>query len=191
MLANNQSQVVGGINMSNLSAYALTFVSKDRPGIVADVTKILFENGFNIADSSSTLLKGVFSMILLVEHSKTVDLQKIEALFAEARLNVSAYEIPGNQNAEPTQTDKFIISVYGADKPGIVYHIAAKLYEQSINIVDLQTQVTGETSKEAYIMILEVALPAEVDKEWIRNLKETADGIGTDITIRRLETYEL
>jgi len=46
--------------------FAITFVAEDRPGIVADVTKILYDNGFNIDDSSSTLLRGIFAMILVV-----------------------------------------------------------------------------------------------------------------------------
>jgi len=177
--------------MSEHTAYALTFISKDRPGIVADVTKVLYENGFNIADSSSTLLRGVFSMILLVEHKSNMTTQKIESLFSMKGIIISVYEIPTVQIEKPVLEDNFIISVYGADKPGIVHHIAAKLYEKNINIVDLQTQTAGEPLQDAYIMVLEVVVPSDTDREWVQSLKDAAKEIGTDITIRRLETYEL
>ncbi|MDR0453185.1 MAG: transcriptional regulator [Deferribacteraceae bacterium] len=177
--------------MSNRTAYALTFVSKDRTGIVADVTKVLYENGFNIADSSSTLLSGIFSMILLVEHSNKMSTQEIELLFSATGLKISAYEISDARSVKTETDNRYIISVYGADKPGIIHHITAKLYEINVNIADLQTHIAGDAQDEVYIMILEVALPPDTEEEWVQELKKTADGIGTDITIRRLETYEL
>ena len=178
--------------MSERTAYALTFVLKDRTGIVADVTKVLYENGFNIADSSSTLLQGIFSMILLVKHDNKMTIQEVGSLFTAVGLNPSVYEISNYSAKASEQMNNFIISVYGADKPGIVHHITAKLYERKINIVDLQTQVAGKPPKEAYIMILEVLAPMDAkEEEWIAVLKETASEIGTDINIRRLETYEL
>ncbi|HSO20332.1 MAG TPA: ACT domain-containing protein [Desulfosarcina sp.] len=35
--------------------FIMTAFGKDRPGIVADVTEILFENGRNLEDTSMTL----------------------------------------------------------------------------------------------------------------------------------------
>ena len=50
--------------------YALSFVNTDSKGIVAETTKVLFNHGFNLADSSSTLLQGIFSMIFIVTNEK-------------------------------------------------------------------------------------------------------------------------
>ena len=54
----------------NLTHFAVTIISKDRPGIVADVTEVLFRLGCNIEDSSCTMLGGDFAMILIVSHDK-------------------------------------------------------------------------------------------------------------------------
>ncbi|MCW8892707.1 MAG: amino acid-binding protein, partial [Deltaproteobacteria bacterium] len=48
--------------------FALTIIGRDRPGIVSQVTEILFHRGFNIADSSCSILGGQFSMILLISN---------------------------------------------------------------------------------------------------------------------------
>lgn len=170
--------------------YALTFVAKDRPGIVAEVTKVLFEKGFNIADSSSTRLQGIFSMILLVEHANTMDKVEISSFFKSNDLKPSVHEIEASPKDE-NDKEHYVISVYGADKPGIVHNITASLYEKGINILDLQTQVAGAPPKEAYIMILEVIVPDALGQGWIEPLKEKAAAIGTDITIRSLDVYEL
>ena len=45
--------------------FIMTAFGKDRPGIVADVTEMLYENGCNLEDTSMTLLAGEFTLILL------------------------------------------------------------------------------------------------------------------------------
>src|SRR5512137_773860 len=54
----------------NMAHFAVTIISKDRPGIVADTTEVLFRLGCNIEDSSCTMLGGDFAMILIVSHAK-------------------------------------------------------------------------------------------------------------------------
>ena len=48
--------------------FALTVVGRDRPGIVSQVTEILYRLGCNIADSSCSILGGQFAMILILSH---------------------------------------------------------------------------------------------------------------------------
>jgi formyltetrahydrofolate hydrolase len=43
--------------------FIMTAFGHDRPGIVADVTQILYENGCNLEDTSMTLLAGQFTLI--------------------------------------------------------------------------------------------------------------------------------
>src|SRR5437879_1086262 len=45
---------------------AVTAVGRDRPGIVARVTKALLDQGCNLGETSMTRLRGEFAMILLV-----------------------------------------------------------------------------------------------------------------------------
>jgi glycine cleavage system transcriptional repressor len=170
--------------------YALTFVAEDKPGIVARVTRVLYEKGFNIQDSSSTLLQGVFSMILLVEHSEQLFPEEIESFFP-ADLSPSVHIMGDRESPAEASFEHYVISVYGADKPGIVHTITENLYKMGINIVDLQTQTTGIPPKDTYIMILEVLVPENIGEEWVSSLKKAADSIDTDISVRRLETYEL
>ena len=174
----------------NKYLYALTFVSEDKPGIVARTTHVLFEKGFNIQDSSSTLLQGVFSMILLVEHQEHLLVEEIEAFFPKD-LKPSVYLMENKKQNKSGLPEHYVLSVYGADKPGIVHTITEELYKQGINIVDLQTQSTGVPPKDTYIMILEILVPEALGDGWTTPLKEVAKNIGTDVTVRRLETYEL
>src|SRR5512144_1513233 len=50
--------------------YAVTIIGKDRPGIVAGATEVLYRLGCNIEDSSCTMLGGEFAMILIISHDR-------------------------------------------------------------------------------------------------------------------------
>ncbi|MEF3255598.1 MAG: ACT domain-containing protein [Deferribacterales bacterium] len=169
--------------------YAITFVAEDRPGIVADVTKILYENGFNIEDSSSTLLRGMFAMILIVSKKEALDIKEVEDIFSQLNyMKISVKKV--NRNYHPLKGDSYSISVYGADKAGIVYKVTDYLAKKSINIIDLQTKVAGKEDKPIYIMIMEIIAPEGLDKNWINDLKSLSKEVGVDISVKYIETYE-
>ncbi len=43
--------------------FLLTAFSKDRPGIVADISQLIYENGCNLEESAMTNLAGEFAML--------------------------------------------------------------------------------------------------------------------------------
>ena len=45
----------------------VTVLGKDRTGIIAAVSGLLYREGVNILDISQTILSGMFTMIMLVE----------------------------------------------------------------------------------------------------------------------------
>ena len=45
----------------------VTVLGKDRTGIIAAVSNLLYQDGVNILDISQTILSGMFTMIMLVE----------------------------------------------------------------------------------------------------------------------------
>jgi len=45
----------------------ITVLGKDRTGIIAAVSGLLYQEGVNILDISQTILSGMFTMIMLVE----------------------------------------------------------------------------------------------------------------------------
>src|SRR5437870_73749 len=51
---------------SNVPSFALAAIGRDRPGIVAACARTLFEQGCNVEDSSMTLLRGNFAVMLVL-----------------------------------------------------------------------------------------------------------------------------
>ncbi len=49
----------------------VTVVGKDKKGIIANVTRVLFENDVNVVDISQTIMQDMFTMIMMVEFDKS------------------------------------------------------------------------------------------------------------------------
>src|SRR5262249_9439678 len=103
----------------------LTGVGRDRVGIVAELSEILYELGGKLLDSSMTLLRGEFAVILMAQlpESQTIDGLRARLAQSEERhgMNVFLRELtPDEIDEQDDEGSAYIISVYAADKPGIV-----------------------------------------------------------------------
>jgi len=176
--------------------FALTIIGRDRPGIVSQVTEILYRDGFNIADSSCSILGGQFSMILIISNPKITSKEQFADDFAkleESNLSVFIRTLkPDGEKRPELEGHLCMISVYGADKPGIVYQVAKELGDRQINITDLNTKLIGDEKRPVYVMMIEAMLPDEVEIEtvesWMVDLKQR---LQVDISVRSLLSVEL
>ena len=148
----------------NLAHFAVTVIGKDRPGIVADATEILFRLGCNVEDSSCTMLGGDFAMILIISHEKPFLKPRLADEFRVFHdMGLSAYIRPLHDDEvcyQSPQGELCLVSVYGSDRPGIVYRVTRSLSERGINITDLNTRLIGSKEEPVYVMMMEAALPA-------------------------------
>lgn len=172
--------------------FALNAIGQDRPGIVSAVTDVLFRNGCNIEDSAMTILWGQFAMILVV----TPPNNGLEALRSQLqstseRLQLQLSLTPLDESAPAHQQEPsvpFLVSVYGADQPGIVSQTTGFLAERGINITDLSTRVI-QGKGPVYIMLLEVEAPVGLtEKQFKEELYMLSQQLKVDISLRRLET---
>ncbi len=174
---------------------ALSAVGRDCPGIVADVSRVLFDHGCNIEDSSMTILRGEFAMILIVALPQSTSEEKLgqelQHVAGQRNLILSFRELPEHAPTESCDDGTpFIVSVYGADKPGIVHQVTRLLAQHRVNITDVNTRMVGEASP-VYIMILEVDAPSQAAEKLEGELKRLAQQMTVDITVRPLETARL
>ena len=55
--------------MNDMKKAVVSVLGNDQRGIIAKVTKILYEHDVNILDISQTIVSGLFSMIMVVDVS--------------------------------------------------------------------------------------------------------------------------
>ncbi len=165
-----------------MSHFAVTAVGADRPGIVAAVTRAFVDHGCNLEDSSMTILRGQFAMMLVVDAPEGVDARDLEAALAgpAADLDLVVTVRPASEaQATLPEAGSWTVSVHGADRPGIVHGVTSLLAERSVNIVDVSTRVVGAGERALYTMVLEVTLPAGADPDELeRELEAKAAELG-------------
>lgn len=145
---------------------ALSAIGRDRPGIVAAISKVLLDHRCNVEDSTMSILRGHFTMMLIVSAPESTDLQDLRAELDDVRAGLSLEGVSVSEVAEvadETAVASHILTVYGADHPGILHSVTAALAADQVDIVDLTTRVSGEERNPLYAMILEVAVPDGVD----------------------------
>mgnify|MGYP001478960605 CR=1 FL=1 len=170
--------------------YIMTAFGKDRPGIVADVTKILFENGCNLEETSMTLLADEFTLILLFS-SQRQDLEELlqmECRRLEREKAISAFMRPLAERSMPSSEEKkpCVLHVEGMDQAGIVFRVSEHLAAQGVNIVDLQStvKVSPESGSAIYVMDITIQLPNGMAPQRLEDsLAEVADELHVDIQL--------
>jgi glycine cleavage system transcriptional repressor len=161
---------------------AISAVGLDRPGIIAGVAERLAAHGANITDSRMAILRGHFAMTLIVEGAGREELAAdLSTLGLEAVTVTEVPEAASHPRSEPTA----VVSVHGADHPGIVAAVTRVLADAGVNVCDLQTRL----AQELYVMIIDAAVPPGLALEELdRRLQTVASEQGVTITLRPVET---
>lgn len=176
----------------------LTGVGHDRVGIVAELAEILFEMGCNLLDSSMTLLRGEFAIILMIRQPEDQSLDQLKKRISEVEnrlgLTIHVRELSDEECAEAENMGSpYIISVYGADKPGIVSGITRVLANLGANVTDVETKHTGERDgATVFLMVLEVTLPERVSEKQLRDtLDDASKRLSVNVSVQSLDVVQL
>lgn len=160
-----------------MALLSVTAIGADRPGIVAAVTEVLANLGANLEDSSMTILRGHFAMMLIADVDATaaeVELA-LAAVAEQLHLVVVVRELSVDTAVE-REGLPYVVTVHGADRPGIVAKLAAVLAESSANITDLSTRL----SDGLYVLVCDVDVvgePAALEAQ----LVTAATELGVDV----------
>ncbi|MFP5299389.1 MAG: glycine cleavage system protein R [Actinomycetota bacterium] len=165
---------------------AITVIGNDRPGIVAGVTEVLFEQGCNLEDVTSTILRGHFSMVLIVQPSGSRTADDLEEALSPVadRLGLVVTARPVEDVETQIASPTHMVSVYGADKPGIGYRVAQALADAGANVTDLTSRVIGEPDAPVYALMMEVAAEG---LDIARVISEATSGLGVDASVHPIE----
>ncbi len=173
-------------------------MGKDKPGIVAKVSEVLFKSSCSIEGSRMMLLQGEFAIIMifsLIDDSKIHFLRReLKRVAYEMDIDISLREIDPEEyvNHEEFPKKVFSINVYGADKPGIVFNVSNILYMSNINIIDLFTEVLGEGERKTYVMTITIDGSNVPDVEFLKEkVEKVCKEMGLNVSVQEVETLEM
>ena len=175
--------------------FALTAVGRDRPGIVAAITAVLVDHGVNVEDSQMTILRGHFTMMLVVAVPEDADVGTLGDDLDEVRgeLGLDAILLSPIEELDPADEPEptHIVTLYGADHPGIVHAVSSALADQGVSITGLETRVAGGAGSPIYVMLMEIAA-GDADVDAIRSaLERIGEAEGLDVSLRELSADAL
>jgi glycine cleavage system transcriptional repressor len=181
---------------------ALTAVGADRPGIVAALTGVLVELGCNLEDSTMSILRGHFAVLLVIAAPDGTGAEAIEAALAPVaeRLGLMVVvrplqiEADGQGEGHHSEADAgpdgevYAFSVHGADRPGIVHRAAEALAEAGGNIIDLSTRLVGSDDEPVYVLTLTVGFVPGTDAEAAAaTIRRSVEAFGVQCHAHRVE----
>lgn len=165
----------------------LLSVGKDRPGIVHDVTAVLFEHGANIEDSRMAAMGGCFSIMTLFSCSAE-QLEAIRAGLEGLRalgLECSLHEAQDPTGAPHEAALPLKMEILAMDHPGIVQRVVGILHGHRVNIESLDTRLQRAPLSGAplFDLELEASVPAEASVSQIKaELSALAGELNLDLT---------
>jgi glycine cleavage system transcriptional repressor len=171
-----------------VTLYAITVLGRDRPGIIAETTDRLAGLGLNLEDSTMTLLRGHFAMMLICagQASDASIEEALAPLAADGSLTVTVRDVP-RESAVATGAP-WVLSVHGGDRPGIVAAVLAEVARVGGNVTDLTTRLADGL----YLLVAEIDLPTSADSEALgESVRRVAGGLGVDASLRPAEPDDL
>lgn len=150
---------------SKFNYLVMSALGKDRPGIVNELSKAVYEAGCNIKDSRMTVLGGEFAILLMVEAAwdKLVRLEDhVDDL--QKRLGLTIITKRTEDRTSEKDLLPYGVDVVAMDHPGIVHSLASFFSDRGINIEDMTTATyaAAHTGTPMFSVRMSVGIPANL-----------------------------
>ncbi|WP_334223774.1 glycine cleavage system protein R [Thiosocius teredinicola] len=167
--------------------YMLTLIGEDKPGIVAAITRALYELGVNLGETSMIRLGGNFTVMMMVTGGLSENELRGQLKPVLEAQGMCLHVDPIKAHLHEHLLPNVQVTVSGADRAGIVSQVTAALSACGLNILDLESDVAGTKDKPVYIM--QIAAIAEVPVETVEEALAPLRDDGVDVNVNTVETY--
>ena len=174
----------------------ITVLAKDKPGIIAQISHILFQCDCNLENVNQMILQNQFAGFFLVQPpeglTRTDLKQTLEEKTKDAGLTIHITHVEENGSTAPgTGTDIFLVTTSGPDQKGLVAKISAIIAGHQANILNLKAVFKGGQSPESNVMSYQVLITEEVDSQALfAELRAKADELNLDIRIQHRNIFD-
>jgi glycine cleavage system transcriptional repressor len=174
----------------------ITVLGKDRPGIVAAVSWILFEHGCNIENVSQTILQSEFAGIFIASLPKGFTSEELSSHLERGLEPLGLHVVlkpleEESKKVSPSPNEPFVITTTGPDRLGLVASITAVMAQFGVNITNLRAVFKGGDQSHHNVMIYEVDVPKDIDQLAFRKaLRQKAEELGLDLSLQHRDIFE-
>ncbi len=151
-----------------MKEYIVTVMARDRVGIVRDVSTALADIGGNVTHVSQTVMRCYFTLIMSVqlpdERAEHEIRQAIERKGEIGELVVNVRPFVEKTESEDTPCERFVLTLRGTDRPGIISLATNYLADRGINIDDFFAYILDGR----FVMLVKVSIPLGTDADEVR-----------------------
>ncbi|GAB0149812.1 amino acid-binding protein [Marichromatium gracile] len=130
----------------------LTLVGADRPGIVSRVTRALCGVGCNLGEASMLRLGGNFTIMMMVATEQPESALRAALAPVADELGLRLHIDTVNGELHQHLLPNVQVRVSGADRTGIVADVTEALAAEGFHILELESDVAGDSASPLYIM---------------------------------------
>lgn len=175
----------------------ISILGPDRPGIIAAVTRILFEHACNIENVSQTILQSEFSGIFIAAVPDGLDIRALHGHLYDGlgplslHVFVKRLDTEAGPGFDAGGSEPFVITTKGPDRKGLVAAITEIIARYGANVTNLQAVFKGGDDPANNIMIYEVDIPNEIDAQALfGDLRGKATELSLNISIQHRNIFE-
>jgi len=171
--------------------FVLSAIGRDRPGLVADLARLVFDCDANLEDSRMTILGSDFAAVLLgsctsneASESLAVGAKRLER---DHGLTILIRPLDEGPRASIPASDHSLhrVRAAGEDKAGIVAGMCGVLAEHGANIAELTSRsAPGPGGSPHYELEIVVEVPSRSSPDELRDaLEAEGDRLVVDVSL--------
>jgi predicted amino acid-binding ACT domain protein len=174
--------------------FVVAVMSRDRIGIVRDVTAVLCPFKANIERVSQTVVMNYFTLTFIVSFPQEHRVEEIRTLLESAGgpgefdISVKSFEPAAEHELVVVDADCFVLTVTGKDRAGIINTIVTYLSGKGINIIDLYAY---KPDAETFIVISQLSVPRRMNAVQIQlDIEAVGRKTGLSVTLQHENIFK-
>lgn len=174
----------------------ITVLGKDRPGIIASVSKSLYQMDCNLQNVNQMILQSQFAGFFIVDHPDNLTIESIHNQLERdlegknLKIHADVVENRGNGN-QKTDEEIFLITTIGPDQKGLVARFTEIIAAHNVNVTNLTAIFKGGDEPTANIMSYQVGIKSDTDQLGLfKSLRDKAEELGLDISIQHKNIFQ-
>jgi len=168
----------------------ISALAEDRPGIVDELSNIIYQHSLNIEDSRMTVLGGEFAILLLVSgEPSAIDAFQTQVNDIEQTLQMRMLIKATSKSSVIENAIPYAIEVAALDHPGIVNNIASFFSARNISIVDLHTESYSapHTGSPMFALHMTIGIAADTNIAQLREaFTQVCDELNLDAELKNI-----
>jgi predicted amino acid-binding ACT domain protein len=173
--------------------FVVSVLVADRVGILRDITAALSDLGANMDGISQTVIEGYFTVILTATFDQPMASEPIRQAIQrnfhghEASVVVREFD-PRAVRHPPVKGDRYVVTMSGEDRKGILKTTMAYLAEKGINVEDWYVHFEGTRVTQ----VGEVTVPEILDVQQIqREFQQRLQELGMRVSIQHENIFRV